>query len=276
MWPSNPDLRCLVYTTCAMLLGRQTTAQSACPSVRTLGTVYEQAVMINTDVLTNTTLYPIPEVAVTISNAPTSINGITTFHWTKTQIDLDPVTIVSRTSSVLSATPTIALNEFVLMIQSNVQRTHDKRKIHGEKRQSGTYYVNGNGEMTNDCTAAPVYSIKDGVLTSTVNGTVYTYSTSPGVPYAQFIPNTIPGSITTTFALGPGGVLNWLHEGFHNGQASFCTIANGTVYAVFQQDAQPEGCLFIALSLFSVSSCQALAMSTITGPTGPTGATVSK
>lgn len=127
------------------------------------------------------------------------------------------------------------------------------------------------GSVTNDCTSSPIYSINAGQLTATVKGTVYTYSTSPGVAYAQFVPATIPGSITTTFALGGGGILNWLNEGFYNGQASFCTLSNGTIYAVFQQDSQPAGCLFIQLSLFSVSSCQALALSTITGPTGPTG-----
>ena len=127
------------------------------------------------------------------------------------------------------------------------------------------------GSVTNDCTSSPIYSINAGKLTATVNRTMYTYSTSPGVPYAQFVPATIPGSITTTFALGGGGVLNWLNDGFYNGQASFCTLNNGTIFAVFQQDSQPPGCLFIQLTLFSVSSCQALALSTITGPTGPTG-----
>ncbi|KAI7375121.1 hypothetical protein KC328_g15627 [Hortaea werneckii] len=250
MWFINPELRSLVYVACTTLLlhPRSAASQGFChvpPYLQT--TVYEQAVSINTEVLTNTTFFPIPEVAVTISNAPTSINGVTTFHWTKTQTKVDSIK-VSRASSVLTATPTIALNE-----------------------QSGTYYVNSEGSVTNDCTSSPIYSINAGQLTATVNGTVYTYSTSPGVPYAQFVPATVPGSITTTFALGGGGVLNWLNDGFYNGQASFCTLSNGTIYAVFQQDLQPPGCLFIQLSLFSVSSCQALALSTITGPTGPTG-----
>lgn len=59
--------------------------------------------------------------------------------------------------------------------------------------------------------------------------------------------------------------------GQYNGQASFCAVQNGTIYAVFAQDAQPPGCFFISLSLFSVSSCQAISLATITGPPGPPG-----
>lgn len=46
-------------------------------------TVREQAVSINTDVLTNTTFYAIPDVAITVTNAPTSFNTVTTLHWTE-------------------------------------------------------------------------------------------------------------------------------------------------------------------------------------------------
>lgn len=131
-------------------------------------------------------------------------------------------------------------------------------------------YVSAAGTTTNDCTTSPIYSIANGVLSAIVNGTTYTYSTSPGVPYAQFVPSTIPGTITTAFSIGMGGALSWQNAAFSNGQASFCTMSNGTIYAVFQATA-PDGCLYIQLSLFSVSSCQNLQLSTITGPPGPTG-----
>ncbi|KAK4541500.1 hypothetical protein LTR36_007946 [Oleoguttula mirabilis] len=142
--------------------------------------------------------------------------------------------------------------------------------IHG-KRQSGSTYISANGTVTNDCTTAPVYAINNGGLTATVNGTVYTYSTSPGLPYAMFAPSTIPGSITTTFTLTGSGGLSWIDAAFYNGEASFCMLQNGTVYAVFQQNAQPNGCLYVVFTLFSVSSCQALSFATITGPSGPAG-----
>lgn len=55
-------------------------------------TVREQAVSINTDVLTNTTFYPIPQAPVTITNAPTSINTVSTFRWTQANV---PMSIIS-------------------------------------------------------------------------------------------------------------------------------------------------------------------------------------
>lgn len=124
------------------------------------------------------------------------------------------------------------------------------------------------GTITNDCTTSPIYAITNGVLTATSNGTTYTYSTEAGVPYAQFAPTTIPGAITTQFTTGGGGTLTWWNSAFFNGQASFCATQNGTVFAMFQDNAQPEGCLYIQLSLFAASSCQGLILSTITGPTG--------
>lgn len=66
--------------------------------------------------------------------------------------------------------------------------------------------------------------MSQGMLTATVNGTKYTYSTSPGLPYAEFAPNTIPGSVNTTFVLGSGSQLMWLNDAFYNGQASFCSV----------------------------------------------------
>ncbi|KAK4900939.1 hypothetical protein LTR27_002122 [Elasticomyces elasticus] len=157
------------------------------------------------------------------------------------------------------------------MVQRDPGKQTDRRKIH--QRQSGTFYVAANGTMSNDCTLSPIYAVNNGVLTTTVQGTVYTYSTSPGVTFEMFAPSTIPGSITTAFTLGAGGVLVWANAGFYNGQAAFCSLSNGTIYAVFQQNAQPEGCLYIQLTLFTVSSRQRLSYSTVTGPPGPTGST---
>ncbi|KAK6396443.1 hypothetical protein LTR65_009527 [Meristemomyces frigidus] len=264
MWSFNPDLRHFVFTACTLLLTRPqpTWAQDGCfplqqPLVQRV--VYEQAVSIRTDVLLNTTFYPVPGVAVTVDNAPTSFDGVTTFRYTDPQTVSATEPGVSRTSSSTPTTPTFALNAG----SSN----QDGRMIHG-KRQSGSTYISANGTVTNDCTTAPVYAINNGGLTATVNGTVYTYSTSPGLPYAMFAPSTIPGSITTTFTLTGSGGLSWIDAAFYNGEASFCMLQNGTVYAVFQQNAQPNGCLYVVFTLFSVSSCQALSFATITGPSG--------
>jgi hypothetical protein len=246
---------------------RPARSQSACLSLRPpiQQVVYEQAVSINTDVLYNTTFYPLPEAAITVTNAPTSYSGVTTLQWTSTI--LEDYTGSSNRATHLSApspSPTQAQDTFVLVAM---------RARQVEKRQSGSYFVSSEGTITNDCTTAPVYTAKNGVLTATVDGVVYTYSTSAGVGYAPFIPSTVPGSITTTFTIGANAVLQWQNAAFYNGQANFCAVQNGTIYAVFAQDAQPQGCFFISMSLFDVSSCQAISLATITGPPGPVGST---
>ncbi|TKA37653.1 hypothetical protein B0A54_11737 [Friedmanniomyces endolithicus] len=271
MWFTIPELRHLVLTTCTLLLSRRALAQQQC--LAALGsplpyeTVYEQAVSINTYVQTNTTFYPIPDVGVTVSNAPTSFDGVTTFTYTNRQTTA-PAAGTSPSTFATNPTPTVAVNRYVLTVRMDPGKQSNQRKIH--QRQSGTFYVSANGTMSNDCTLSPIYAVNNGILTATVNGAVYTYSTSPGVAYEMFAPSTIPGSITSTFSLGSTGILSWLNSGFWNGQANFCTVSNGTIFAVFQQNAQPDGCLYIQLSLFAVSSCQGLTLSTITGPPGPT------
>lgn len=199
-----------------------------------------------------------------MTNAPTSFDGITTLQWTST-LSFDPTDVTSRSgihSTAPSPSPTQAQDTFVLVaLRQNVN----------QKRQSGSFFVNSDGTITNDCTTAPIYTARNGVLTASVNGVIYTYSTSEGVGFAPFIPSTVPGSITTSFTIDSNAVLQWQNPAFFNGQASFCALQNGTVYAVFAQDAQPQGCLFISLSLFQVSSCQAISLATITGPPGPPG-----
>ncbi|KAK5727458.1 hypothetical protein LTR15_003354 [Elasticomyces elasticus] len=258
MWLTIPELRHVVLVTCGLLLSKHAAAQSACMVEFGQETVYEQAISINTYVQTNTTFYPAPHYAVTVSNAPTSFDGITTFRYTESRT-LENTAVTTRSTASLVATPTVAMN-------ADPGRQTDRRKIH--QRQSGTFYVAANGTISNDCTMSPIYAVNNGVLTTTVQGTVYTYSTSPGVGFEMFAPSTIPGSITTSFTLGAGGVLVWTNAGFYNGQAAFCSLSNGTIYAVFQQNAQPDGCRYIQLTLFTVSSCQGLSYSTATGPPG--------
>lgn len=49
-------------------------------------TIRQQVVSINTYAESNTTFYAIPEVAVTVTNAPTSFDGTTTFEWTEARV----------------------------------------------------------------------------------------------------------------------------------------------------------------------------------------------
>lgn len=85
-------------------------------------TVHEQIVSINTEVLSNTTFYPVPEVAVTITNAPTSLDGITTFRWTEspkitwgpTLTSLAP--IPQSLQSLATAASDLENTSFILMV----------------------------------------------------------------------------------------------------------------------------------------------------------------
>ena len=208
--------------------------------------VYEQDVTLDLLVYVNTTFYPIPAVAITITNAPRKFEGVTTLRWIQTAIETyaEPSSPVLTTST---PSPVATSGSFVLAISGIGGR---------QRRQTGASYVGANGTVTNDCTQAPIYSASSsGVLTETVNGTTYTFSTSPGTASEVFSPSTVPGSIITWFSVGSGGVLTWSNSAFFNSQAAFCALGNGTVYAVFTQDGTPDGCRYVQVSLFSGVYC---------------------
>lgn len=245
---------CNSYFTVLSLLSifsYQAFAQKACSAnlLQTQTIVHSQPVSINTDVLSNTTFYPIPNAPITVTDAPRSYNGVTTLTWTQTVVNA--FTTLALTSSN-SPSPTGAHDpsptetSYVMRVWLSYMNGQLSR------RQSGVNLLAFNGTVTNDCTQVPVYTISStGVLTATMGGVTYTYSTTENVAYQQFVPSTIPGDITTSFSTSSNGVLSWMNAAFYNGQASFCTISNGTVYAVFQQAAAPDGCFYIQLSLFS-------------------------
>lgn len=250
--------------------------QRSCPVIDSISTVHEQAVSINTDVLTNTTFYPIPQVALTISNAPTSLDTLTTLTWTETTAAVrseTPQQAVSMNTDLLiystfSSTPqdglTISDAPTSLQLPTTFTWTESTAAVssatplpsqfvlaqhqYNRKRQSGSSFVSPDGTLTSDCENAVQYSIVDGqLLANTSQGTVYYFSTSPGVPYAPFIPTTVPGNISTTFRITTAFTLSWRNTQFYNREASFCSV-NDTVYAVFQPDVYPDGCFFAPLS----------------------------
>lgn len=209
-------------------------AQEGCVVQQPLayGVIHEQAVSINTNVLLNTTFSPMPDVAVTFNNAPTSINGITTFTWTETKTYTSNRRPSSFSTNAFQPTPTTPDSSFVMLVRSTDLN---------QKRQSGSYFVSAAGTISNDCTNSLIYTISaSGELTATVSGIVHTYSTSPNTASAPFVPSTVAGSITTTFSTGANQVLTWRNPAFFKGQAAFCAMDNGTVYAVFAEGGQPE------------------------------------
>jgi hypothetical protein len=161
-------------------------SQSACLSVTPPAqqVVYEQPVSINTDVLFNTTFYPLTEAAVTVTNAPTRYSGITTLQRTSISSMDSMVGIEASSQRVAYSTapspfPTQVQDTFFLVAM---------RPSQNQKRQSGSYYASTDGIITNDCTTAPIYTAKNGVLTATIERVVYTYSTPPGVGFAPLYP----------------------------------------------------------------------------------------
>lgn len=108
-------------------------------------TVREQAVSVNTNVLTNTTFYPIPQAAIAITNAPTSIDTITTFRWTEAQVPMSiwSPTVASSTVGRLSsmvytsamATAYPDLGDYYVIAAMNA-RNVQKRQGNGAVRES--------------------------------------------------------------------------------------------------------------------------------------------
>ncbi|PIA91690.1 hypothetical protein CB0940_09424 [Cercospora beticola] len=126
------------------------------------------------------------------------------------------------------------------------------------KRQTNAAYSDGNGTVTNDCRTAPVYQIRNGTLSVFLGNTQYFYTTNSSVDAQPFIPTLNPGNIARTFRLGAAGEVIWRNAAFDSGQAQFCSMDDGTIYAVFRAAARPVGCLNTRLMLFVASSCARL------------------
>ncbi|MCJ1236531.1 hypothetical protein MMC14_004512 [Varicellaria rhodocarpa] len=165
--------------------------------------------------MSNTTFQINPDFSMTVENAPTNIDLSTVYTSRRTTIDvLYPSAGTSY--SVMNGSP------FVLGIGSPKLR----------RRQAGTY-LGTNGQLTSSCSAANTYSLINGQLFVTTNGTTAQYSSSPGTGYELFVPSTTPGSITTTFSIGVTGALLWTSSTFFNGNALFCILPSGSVVARF-------------------------------------------
>lgn len=227
-------------------------------------TTYQQVVSINTDVLKDGTFAPVPGHEVTATNAPTSIDTPTTLSWT-----------TSFTSGLPSAAAPAPLNVTDNSLDAaSTFYLITTPKFARQKRQSGFSYVGTNGATTGSCIDAPTYSLINGQLYAFQGGVTYQYSSTPGVAYTKFVPTTQPGLITTQFSFSSGTYLSWTNNLFFNGEAQFCSTVDGTVYAVFQENGQPTGCFYIALSLFSNADCQAAASAATAAANLPATSTI--
>lgn len=156
------------------------------------------------------------------------------------------------------------------------------------RRQSGSY-VGYNGRATSACTQASTLTLVSGQLFVTyANGTVAQYSANSNDPYDYLVPSTTPGNVTTTFSVSNTGTLIWNNDYFYDSAATFCVLPSGQILALFQQNAEPVGCVFIDLNVGELSACAAASgsngvnsgtvivggapvQSGASGPSGPTG-----
>ncbi|MCJ1392320.1 hypothetical protein MMC18_005187 [Xylographa bjoerkii] len=207
--------------------------------------IYENPVYINTEVLSNTTFEVNPGLTVTVDNAPTSFDITTTYTSKLSSVDTayaSPVLPTSFSRGTL----------FTLLVAG-------LRKSHFRRQSSGGTYLGFNGTLTSSCSSASTYTLSNGQLYEQVNGATLEFSAANGIGYEYFIPSSVPAAITTSFSLGEGGLLQWINPDFFNGNALFCAFSNGSIIAVFSQDAEPSGCDFIDITIGDISSCVAQA-----------------
>ncbi|KAK7914854.1 hypothetical protein PG985_012557, partial [Apiospora marii] len=139
------------------------------------------------------------------------------------------------------------------------------------RRQSLGGFIGGAGPVNPvSCSDATPFNLTQGRLES---GGQF-IATEPNVPFIEM--KVVPaGSISTTFTV-VNGVLFWYNAAFVGGQAGFCQVPSGQVYATFGGTGTgPAGCNTVSIVAYQASQCQNGALSTATppigGPGGPSG-----
>lgn len=219
------------------------TTQRACTykqQVVTKVLVVENPIYINTNVLRNTTFAVNPYLTLTVDDAPTSVDLRTTYTIRKT-------TIIDHVYSSIASPDSVQKGAQFAIIIGNIRLSH-------QRRQGGGNYLGSNGLLTTSCQNASAYSLTSGQLfATTYNGAKLQFSASTGNNYITFVPTASPGDITTTFSLTTTGILLWTNSNFFNGNALFCILPSGEILAIFVQNSQPGGCVFIDLT---ISDCK--------------------
>lgn len=221
----------------------------------------KQAVHVKTFVPENTTISIHSNFSLAVRNAPTHLD-FTTTH-TKTHSTVHTVyEKASMTVSVVSdrpATPSdfpaeLVDTSTVFGLEISLGESDRRRQLPSRQLPTTPGYVGFDGLATTACSNASTYSLQNGqLIVQFANGSIEGYSTSGTVPYQAFIPSVFNLGISQTFSLSPSGILLWTNALFGNGNALFCIIADGTIYAVFVYGLQPPGCVFIDLT---ISDCE--------------------
>ena len=217
----------------------------------------KQAVHVKSFVPENTTISIRSDFSLAVRNAPTHLDFTTTHTRTHSTVH----TVYEKASmsvSVVSdrpATPSdfpaeLVDTSAVFALEINIGERDRRRQLPSRQLPKTPGYVGFDGLATTACSNASTYSLQNGqLIVQFANGSIEGYSTSGTVPYQAFIPSVFNLGISQTFSLSPSGILLWTNALFGNGNALFCVIADGTIYAVFVYGLQPPGCIFIDLTI---------------------------
>jgi hypothetical protein len=117
-------------------------------------------------------------------------------------------------------------------------------------------FLGDSGQATDSCRTAVVFSLINGALFANSTSSSLQFGTDPGVVYANFIPNSNPGSITTRFAVDTQNTLTWNSDQFYNFNARFCVTQTSDLIAVFDDPRlAPPGCIFVTLTISRLERC---------------------
>jgi hypothetical protein len=121
--------------------------------------------------------------------------------------------------------------------------------VNASPREGVPTYIDANGRMISDCSAAVSFTTTNGQLFT--NGHVI--STTGLVPYSPLVASPFVAAISTTFSVMNGSTLSWNNTAFTGGSALFCIMDN-TVQAVYNGQL-PSGCAQVTVGQVPVSSC---------------------
>lgn len=124
-------------------------------------------------------------------------------------------------------------------------------------------YLGGQDAAFNpsSCSGAASFNLTDGELTSS-DGSGARVAADPSVdayiPLAATAAGMLDSLVAGTFA-SVDGVLHWTNDSFYGGEAGFCQVASGEIYATFAEAGRwPTGCVSISLTLYRGMSCISL------------------
>ncbi|KAH9885643.1 hypothetical protein F4778DRAFT_798793 [Xylariomycetidae sp. FL2044] len=186
--------------------------------------------------------------AVSITPAVSSPSSVTEIITSPPQLNPTetPTTTGASSSTTTENVPVI------LTVVPSIPNTNPNSKPGTPKRQEPA-----GGFVSDEATAAPIctdgtpFNLTLGQLTS--DGLAVT--TDPGFSFTELTPSP-GGSILTTF-FDADDVLHWQNDTFYQGEAGFCQVPSGKIFATFtSEDGWPLNCAPISILVYKARQCQ--------------------